>query len=87
MRQIAHVNRPGDKIKRVMICEDRKSFMLFFFDTMEDQGCCADAYHESMKSAKKVCARLFGIGKKDWETVPDPEEGHRHDLIAPTPIK
>jgi hypothetical protein len=56
---------------------------LFLFDSLGQGPSSADCWFESLAEAEEHARRKFGIEAMDWQSIPDPEPGRRHDLMEP----
>jgi hypothetical protein len=87
MRRAALVLRSKEGVKRVILYEADDGVYLFLSRSIHDAGSFADEWYVSVEDAEAVCRERFGIDKRMWQEVPDPEPGCQHDWIAPVRIK
>ncbi len=88
MRRVALVVTPdADDVRRVIVYgPDDGGWFLFLSKTVEDEGCFADEWYESLADVSAACRQRYGIEESMWRDVPDPEPGCMQDRIAAVPI-
>jgi hypothetical protein len=60
---------------------------LFLSTTIDDDGCFADEWYESLDDAHAACRSRFGIEERMWGDVSDPEPVCQEDWIAPVRVR
>ena len=82
MRRVALVVTPdADDVRRVIVYgPDDGGWFLFLSKTVEDEGCFADEWYESLEAAESAAREQYGIAT--WTEIPDPTPGCFDDRIA-----
>ncbi len=55
---------------------------LFFYRSIEDTACDADAWCATLAEAEEMCQIEFGVDSSDWREVDDPKPGCQHDRFS-----
>ena len=84
MRKVAVAASPEAKFCRAMIYDpaDGGGVFVFLFRSPDDGPCEADYWYEDLAGAERHAAGELGVGDADWQPVPDPLPGCRHDRLA-----
>jgi len=88
MRLIADVAVPNEeKVKRLMIHEDKEGTYLFGFNRLRDGGCMWDEWYETVADAKSVAKENYQVAPDSWIQITDPYEYCQQDWIQPVRVK
>ena len=84
VRKVAATTRTDSKYRRVMIYDpmNGEGVFLFLFRSPHDAPCDVDHWYEDVDTAERDAADGFGVQPTDWQPIPDPPCGCRHDRIA-----
>ena len=82
MREVAVVSNPVGEVCRVMLYEARDGAYLFLYRSAEDEPCIADNWFATGDDAVECARRQYEVRPDDWQVIPDPAPGCRHDLVA-----
>jgi hypothetical protein len=88
MRKMAIISKPGVEFRRAMVYdpEDGSGVFVFLFHTLDDGPCQADEWYEDVAGAERHAAAKLGVEDADWQLLPNPLPGCRHNQIVPVRI-